>query len=92
MSQYHLSSIGRTWDDILSENGFGKTQYCPSPLPKVRQKTRKSSLPESSNKLDPESNHKEVEINNPILGNDSKGDIEGDDSIPVCEIPIDLSP
>ena len=34
--QHQLSSMGRTWDEFLSENNFGKTQYWPSPLPKFR--------------------------------------------------------
>ena len=33
VSQYHLSYLGRTWDEFFDKNGFGKTQYWPSPLP-----------------------------------------------------------
>ena len=33
---YQLSYVGRNWDEFLSENKFGKTQYWPYPLPKVQ--------------------------------------------------------
>ena len=49
-------------------------------------------MSEYYNKLEPTSNPKDTKTNNPIQVNDLKCDIEGVDSIPICEIPINRSP
>ena len=38
MVQYHLATVGRTWDDFLKDNGFGLTKFYPILLPKTHSK------------------------------------------------------
>ena len=36
--QYQLAMMSRTWDDFLSDNGFGLTSFWPTCLPKTHIK------------------------------------------------------
>ena len=87
MIQYQLSTVGKTWDQFLSENNLRHNQFCPSPLPKTRQKRRRPYVHEPS-KIDSELNPKDARVNNPIPTKDSWCDLIENITI---EIPVNPS-
>ena len=44
--RYQLSLVGRSWKELLVENGLGLTQYWPTFLPKTGRKRKVSVNPE----------------------------------------------
>ena len=63
--KYQLYFIGKTWDQFLDENGFGKNEVWPSVRPKTQQKNRWSRGSKTA-EVNDELNPKDSRVKNPI--------------------------